>query len=182
MAKNKALRAKPNALVPIEDLAKSLDVSEETIRKWLRADCPHQRGKLPGSGHERILFDLQAVRDWHKARRGDAQPGKMGRPSAADSAPADVKEATAVANLRKLVAQAERYEHRLAIDRGQFLPAAEVQAGRIARVQAIAQGLASLPARVSVRAGNRDPREVEMIVKEEVDRLREEFAREPETA
>lgn len=145
------------------DVAAMLEISEDTVYRWARAGAPHEKraGKL--------VFDLKAVRDWHVARRGGDEPGKMGRPSAVDSAPADVKERIALATLRKTVASAERIEFELAVKREEFVKAAEVEAASVRRLALVKAVLLAIPARASARCANRTALEVEAFVREEVE-------------
>lgn len=168
---SKRTRVTSTSPLGVGDLARALEINEDTVRRWVRAGAPHTRDK-----RGRYQFELGAVRDWHTSRRGDAAPGKMGRPSAVDGAPEDVREQIAIATLRRLTAQAEKIEHALSVTRGQYLSAAEVEAGRLARIAACKAGLLALPARMGARCANRGPLEVEQFAREEVERLLGEFA------
>lgn len=147
----------------VDEVARSLEISEETVNRWVRHGCPHEKR----SG--KTALDLKAVRDWHAARRGDAKPGAMGRPSAIDSAPADVKEQIALATLRKLVASAERLEFELAVKREEFVRAADVESASVRRLSLLKAVLLAIPARAGARCANRSGLEVEAFVREEVE-------------
>lgn len=162
----------PKKPVPIAEAVNLLGASDSTIRRWVREGCPHERVGT------QIMLDLKAVRDWHTERRGTPDVTGRGRPSVLDTAPENVKEAIAVATLRKLVAQAERVEHDLAEKRGQVLPRAEVETGRLARIAFVRAGLLALPARLAQRCAGRDAVEVEREADEEVRKLLEGFSRE----
>lgn len=164
-------RAPKTSGLTAEALAEQLEIGLATIYRWAEAGCPHKtRG-------DRKVFDLAEVNAWHKARRGDAPMGKVGKPSAVDAAPSDLKERLAIEQLRKLTAQASRIELELEIKRGLYLPAAEVEQGRIARISAVKAKLLALPARLGSRCANRDAVTLEREADDEVRRALEEFAR-----
>ena len=141
------------------------------MRRWVRAGCPHERDGT------QIFVSLKAVRDWHEARRGTPDPVGKGKPSVLETAPAEVKERIAIATLRKLVAQAERVELDLAARRGQFLPRADVDQGRLARIAYVRSALLALPARLGTRCADRSAVEIEREADEEVRKVLEEFSR-----
>lgn len=155
--------------IGLEAVCKKLGIVEMTIRRWVKVGCPHERAAPDWTGKERLVFDLKAVRDWHAARRGAAEPGKMGRPSAMDGAPSDIREAQAVAILRKTVAQAERYEHEMGVRRKLHLPAADVESASVRRLALLKAVLLAIPARAGARCANRSALEVEAFVREEVE-------------
>jgi hypothetical protein len=91
-------------------------------------------------------------------------------------APAALKERIALATLRKIVAQAERAEHDLAVRRGLYLSAADVEAGRLARIGYVRAALLALPARLGQRCAQSDAVAIEREADEEVRKMLEYFA------
>lgn len=174
----------PPPRLTMADLRKHLRVSRESIQAWIRKGMPRERTKT-ADGKVRSLFDPAAVEKWltdqGSPRAKDmAGAGVSSSESASSESPVDslarLKIDLALAELRRRRGQAEKIEHALSVTRGQYLSAAEVEAGRLARIAACKAGLLALPARMGARCANRGPLEVEQFAREEVERLLGEFA------
>lgn len=168
-------------------LAKHLKVSRETITAWNRKGLPRSKERT-ADGKTRSLYDPAEVQKWLEEQgsarandmRGAAGDSEEAPPVGESSPPetlAQLKIDLALAELRRRRADAEKREHALAVTRGLYLPAAEVEQGRIARISAVKAKLLALPARLGSRCANRDAVALEREADDEVRRVLEEFAK-----
>lgn len=92
-------------------------------------------------------------------------------------APLEVLPGTlAAAKRRRELAQAEKVEFELAVKRGEFLPKAEVEAGRLRRIEIVKAGLKGLAGRLAGRLVGLDERQIYKVIMDEVDELLLAFA------
>ena len=97
--------------------------------------------------------------------------GKVGRPVA------ETSEQIKAAQLRVLLAKAESAEIELQRTKGDILQRSEVEAGNIARITCVRDGLLALPGNVAARvAGMQSPQDIEATLDKAVRDLLAVFA------
>lgn len=155
------------SLLTIQELAKTLDRSEQAIRNWVKEGLAHERID------DRMRFDLDGVIEWLDAR-DKARRKKSGRPPAnpvreAEDAAPGAKDSV---ELRKIIAQTRLLELRAGEMEGRLVSQELPEKAVAAQAYAIRQQAIALP-RILTHAlsGKTDPREVEEIIRTHVDQM-----------
>lgn len=151
-------------LVSLLEAREALGRSEKCLWAWRKAGCP---GFAKDGGA--VLVDLAAVRDWAAAA------GRRLGPKARASGRVARGETLTAARRRRELAQARRAEFELQVQRGELLPRAEVEAGRLRSIEIVKAGLKGMAARLSPRLVGLGREEVGAALSVEVDRLIEAY-------
>ncbi len=133
-------------------LAATMDVSRKTVTEWVkRADWPVRR-RAPWS-----WADVHKIREWRKGLSGAAERD-ADQPDNADNADggngilkALQDSPERLAKLRLQLVRREILELDRAIKAGEYVKLAEVEAGRVARIQAVKTMLLNQRQRVEIR-------------------------------
>lgn len=157
------------------ELAKSLDVDDRSISRWLQDGCPSH-----GEGRERRFIEAD-VRAWllGKGRTPGKGPGRPGILDAiAAGLPQSVKDQLAAEELRWKKARAARAEIIAAQLAGRLVERDEVERGRVERAAWVRNAVMALPGRAAPHlVGVADPREVERRLRVEVEAMLGEMSR-----
>jgi hypothetical protein len=124
----------------IDAAAAELGVAPITMRSWIKRKppCPHRRDKRGW-----LFFSIPEVAAWMKTNNITGDPGRPSETSAEMKAE----------RLRHVKAMADWWTARVDKERGELISRSEVEAGRIARVQAVKAKLMELPGLAFVIVG-----------------------------
>jgi hypothetical protein len=122
--------AKSPAIPNRSQLAAALDVDPGTITRLLaREDWP-VRNAPPWT-----IADVAVIQRWRQQELQEDRAALAHQPQTGKGG--KLRERKLAAEIRKITAQAEQAELKLAQDRGELLPRTEVEEGRLARIQAV---------------------------------------------
>lgn len=150
------------------ELARKRGVSSKQVERWMAQGCPHKKFA------SQVLLNPDEVEAWLKANnlQGDGTPG----PQIGGRLDPELREELLKVRLRKDAAQASKYEHQLAVARGDFVSTAQVESERLARVMEVKAALLALPGKVSTRLAHRNSEDIYIELRQEVLEILTRFA------
>ena len=149
--------------LPLQQAAKALGVSRNTLGRWIAVGCPHEvqgrrkmvnvaearrwkdlvGGRQRGGDHPLPLTKAEGLRAAARVQDSEPAPRKARTRKAAttsppddleDLAPEELREVLTRAKVRKEIAQANKHELDVEVRRGDLLSKEEVERGRLERV------------------------------------------------
>jgi phage terminase Nu1 subunit (DNA packaging protein) len=158
-------------LVGIKELAEELGVSESTIKEYKKLGMPHS---AKGKGIA-TKYDVDACAAWMKANN---KTGDIGR------APGEISEEMKRQQLRKTIAQADKYEQELKTAKMEFdiassklLKKEDVEQDRISKILYVKNGLLGFASSLSPQLEGLTTQEIQTKIEVEIMRLLEQFSR-----
>lgn len=156
--------------VDLKGLVRLRGCTERAVYYWIDEGCPHTK-----YGRGMFFFNPEAVEAWLQARNRDGTPGSKSL-IAGPGVAADVRDELARAKLRKEQALASRHEHNLAVAKGDYMLAEQVQQERLERILSVKAQLLALPGKLAMRLAHRSSEDIYNELRTEVHNLLLDFA------
>jgi hypothetical protein len=144
--------------------AAAVGVNQRTLYEWFAHGCPERTPRG---------YDVEAIRAWQSANKGNGNGNRNGASADAQTDHARLKKAQA----DKEEARAALTMLELRIERGEYLPLAEVKERDLARIAVVKRGLLSLSDGLAGRLVGLQQKEIKVAIRTAVRGLLEKFAR-----